>query len=130
MEVLGIRFCSVSGKAKALASFLEKGLGLPTLGLESQDDSRSDFPGAIFPAGNSWIEVWPEGPAMPAGVMLQIIVDDADAWAARARENGLDPKGPVDAHGERAYYLQAPTGLALTFQSRLKDQDLETPRVH
>ena len=55
---------------------------------------------------------------MPACTMLQLVVDDADAWAARARENGLDPHGPMDAHGERIYFLQAPTGLPVTFQSR------------
>ena len=71
------------------------------------------------PAGDSWIEVWPEGPGMPAGIMLQIVVDDADAWAERARANGLKPQGPTDAHGERIYYLQAPGGLPIAFQSRL-----------
>jgi len=57
---------------------------------------------------------------MPKGIMLQIIVDDADAWAVRAKENGLDPKGPIDEYGERIYYLQAPGGLPVSFQSKLE----------
>ena len=75
--------------------------------------------GAVFPAADSWIEIWPEGPEMPAGIMLQIVVDDADAFAAHAKTNGLDPQGPMDAHGERIYYLKAPSGLQISFQSSL-----------
>ena len=56
---------------------------------------------------------------MPAGIMLQVEVEDADALAAVARAQGLEPKGPVEAHGERIYYLLAPGGLAMTFQSKL-----------
>ena len=77
------------------------------------------FSGAVFPAGESWIEMWPQSQEMPAGIMLQIVVDDADEMAARARENGLEPQGPTDAHGERIYYVQAPTGLPVSFQSKL-----------
>ncbi len=119
VEVLGIRFCSVSTDAEELADFLGGGLGLPLMDWEVPTESK-DFMGAVFPAGDaSWIEVWPAGPEMPAGVVLQILVDDADAWAARARENGIEPHGPSDAHGERCYFLQAPGGLPITFQSRL-----------
>ena len=56
---------------------------------------------------------------MPAGTMLQIVVDDADSLAQQARANGLAPEGPMDAHGERIYFLKAPTGLPVTFQSPL-----------
>jgi len=56
---------------------------------------------------------------MPAGIMLQIVVDDADAWAENARKNGLEPSGPIDDHGERIYYLKAPGGLPISFQSTL-----------
>ena len=121
MKVLGIRFCSVSGEAEKLAAFLRDGLGLPARDMgetAGQTTKPGDFPGAVFPAGESWIEVWQEGPGMPAGLMLQIVVDDADAWAEQARGNGLEPQGPVDAYGERIYYLQAPTGLPVSFQSR------------
>ncbi len=116
MEVLGIRFCSVSPHAEELAKFLGNGIGLPKTEMPK---SESGFAGAVFPAGESWIEVWPEGPGMPGGIMLQIVVDDADAWAENARRNGLEPSGPVDEHGERIYYLQAPGELAMSFQSRL-----------
>ena len=90
MKVNAIRFCSVSAHAPELARFLGEGLGLPPL--EGGPSSGDEFTGAVFPAGDSWIEVWPEGPGMPAGIMLQIVVDDADAWAERARANGLKPQ--------------------------------------
>lgn len=119
MEVLGIRFCSVTAEAESLASVLDS-LGLPRREVsEAGETGPSPFPGAVFPAGSGWIEVWPEGPELPAGILLQIVVDDATAFAAHAKKNGLDPQGPVDAHGERIYFLQAPSGLPITFQSAL-----------
>ena len=57
---------------------------------------------------------------MPKGIMLQIIVDNADELAEQARMGGLEPSGPMDAHGERIYCLTAPTGLAVTFQSKFQ----------
>ena len=120
MEVLGIRFCSVTPEAESLAGFLEA-LGLPRR--EPGDDAPTtsgEFQGAVYPAGTGWIEVWKEGPDLPEGVLLQIIVDDATEFAAYAKRNGLDPQGPVDAHGERIYFLQAPSGLPITFQSALE----------
>ncbi len=117
MRVLGIRFCSVSAEAEEVARFLGGGLGLPE---RNMSEDGAPFSGAIYPAGESWVEVWPEGPGMPAGVMLQIVVDDADAWADNARKNGLEPTGPMDAHGERIYYLKAPGELAISFQSKLE----------
>lgn len=117
MQVLGIRFCSVSAEAEDVAGFLGAGLGLPQ---RKMTEDGAPFSGAIFPAGESWIEVWPEGPGMPAGIMLQIVVDDADVWADNARKNGLEPTGPIDSHGERIYYLKAPGGLAIAFQSKLE----------
>lgn len=115
MQVLGIRFCSVSPEAEGLADFLGNGLGLPA-NLFTEDGTP--FSGAIFPAGESWVEVWPEAPGMPAGIMLQIVVDDADARAEKTRKNGLDPTGPMDEYGERIYYLNAPGGLPVSFQSK------------
>ncbi len=126
MQVLGIRFCSVSEEGAALAHFLRDILGIPPLytmdpGVNSEE--HDSFEGTIFPAGDSWIEVWPEGPGMPAGVMLQIIVDDADKWAEHARSNGAEPQGPVDAHNERIYFFTAPTGLAITIQSKIDENE-------
>ena len=118
MKVLGIRFCSVSSEAEALADFLH-GLSLPRKDPGECNPESDAFAGAIFPAESSWIEIWPQSPEMPAGIMLQIVVDDADAFAAHAKTNGLDPQGPLDAHGERIYYLQAPSGLQISFQSSL-----------
>lgn len=124
MEVLGIRFCSVTAEAASLAAVLDS-LGLPRREMTDRASPGSDsaaFSGAVFPAGTGWIEVWPEGPDLPAGILLQIVVDDAAAFAAHAKKNGLDPQGPVDAHGERIYFLQAPSGLPITFQSALKTE--------
>ncbi len=123
MKVLGIRFCSVSDQAQELAAFLGEGLGLPARSMSDGSDageSQTSFGGAIFPAGDkSWIEIWSEAPGMPAGTTLQIVVDDADAWAEQAKRNGLEPHGPTDAHGEQIYFLQAPGGLPVTFQSKV-----------
>jgi hypothetical protein len=114
MKVRAIRFCAVSEQSEELIRFFREGLGLPT-----RDPGEHAAAGAVFPAGESWIEVWREGPDMPAGTMLQIVVDDADSLAQQARANGLEPQGPTDAHGERIYFLKAPTGLPVTFQSPL-----------
>lgn len=126
MKVLGIRFCKVAAKddAKALAQMLgENGLGLtPT-----EMGDGADFNGAVFPVDDagaqglgSWVEFWPAGEGMPEMVMLQIVVDDADAYAQQARQNGLNVKGPDDAHGERIYYLEGAGGLPISFQSKIK----------
>jgi hypothetical protein len=116
----GIRFCAISPEADALVEFLGLGLGFPCISRPLQADDPDGAKGGIFPAGDtSWIEVWPDGEGMPAGIMLQVEVEDADALAAVARAQGLEPKGPVEAHGERIYYLLAPGGLAMTFQSKL-----------
>lgn len=127
MKVLGIRFCRVAKRenAEALAKMLgPTGLGIKERDLGPLGDTNS-FPGAVFPIeaneDHSWIEIWPAGPEMPEMVMLQIIVDDADAWAQNARKNGLDPKGPDDAHGERIYYLEGPGGLPIAFASKVAD---------
>lgn len=117
MNVLAIRFCSVSPEAEPLARFLDA-LGLPRRPFEAGElPGGEGFNGAIFPAGSSWIEVWPAGEGMPPGVMLQVVVDDADAFAEHARQHGLQPEGPMDAHGERIYFVQAPGGLQISFQS-------------
>ena len=126
MKVLGIRFCRVAKRenAEALSKMLgPEGLGIPKR-LLSHDLPRDSFQGAVFPveanADHSWIEVWPASAEMPEMVMLQIIVDDADAWAQQARDNGLDPKGPDIAHGERIYYLEGPSGLPIAFASKVE----------
>lgn len=121
MKVLGIRYCAVDSNAESLAKFFDK-LGLTRRDMGDCDDATA-FSGAVFPAGDSWIELWPDGPDMPAGTMLQVVVDDADAFAENARENGLEPQGPMDAHGERIYFIGAPTGLQMSFQSKLGDPD-------
>lgn len=116
MKVLGFRFCTVSPEAPKLASFLDA-LGFERHPLEGGGDA-----GAVFAAGESWLAMWPPSADMPSGMMLQVVVDDADAFAERAREQGLSPQGPTDSQNKRIYFLQAPTGLQMSIQSRLPDQ--------
>lgn len=126
MKVLGIRFCSVSGEAAELAEFFGR-LGLDRSEVGDSEAAtngvpgETEFLGALFSTGVSGIEVWPEGPELPSGVLLQLLVDDATAFAANAKRNGLRPQGPVDAHGERIYFLQAPSGIPITIQSPLRE---------
>jgi hypothetical protein len=122
MKVLAIRHCVVHPEAAALAAFLDR-LGMPRRPMPdcAPDAESTGFGGAIFPAGESWVEVWPAGPEMPACTMLQIVVDDADRFAAHARSGGLEISGPTDAHGERIYFATTPGGVQLSFQSALPD---------
>ncbi len=70
--------------------------------------------------GGSQVEIWPESDEMPENTMLQIVVEDADQMANNARKSGIEVHGPTDAHGERIYFALAPSGLPITFQSKLK----------
>jgi len=113
MKVLGIRFCAVAEEAVPMSEFFTKGLGLAERDLGCGDE----FQGCVIPAGDSsWVEIWQKGENMPAGLMLQLVVDDADAVAANARENGIDVQGPMEAHGEKIYFAVAPGGLSVSFQ--------------
>ena len=116
MKVSGIRFCAVAEEAVAMSEFFTKGLGLA----ERDFGDGEEFSGCVVPAGDSsWIEIWQKGENMPVGFMLQLVVDDADAIAANARENGIDVKGPMEAHGEKIYFAVAPGGLSVSFQQVL-----------
>jgi hypothetical protein len=117
MKVLGIRFCAVAEEAIPMAQFFTKGLGLPERDLGGAGDV---FQGCIIPAGDSsWVEIWQKGEDMPVGLMLQLVVDNADAVAANARENGIEVQGPMEAHGEKIYFAVAPGGLSVSFQEVL-----------
>jgi hypothetical protein len=125
MKVLGFRFCTVSPEASHLASFLDA-LGFERHPLEG-GDSGDSFTGAVFAAGESWLAMWPPSEHMRPGMMLQVVVDDADAFAARAREQGLNPTGPAESQGKRIYFIQAPTGLQISIQSRLAGHTQSMP---
>jgi len=116
MEILGIRFCTVTAQAKEELDFFEN-----KLSLKNNFDSNNDFVGGVFSTEDqsSWLECWQASEQMPSGIMLQLVVKDADAFAKNARLNGLQPSGPVDAHGERIYYLKTPSGMNMSFQSKL-----------
>lgn len=122
MLPLSIRFCAISPEADELVEFLGLGLGFPCVAKSINDDPDAPKGGVFHTAGESRIEVWKDGPQMPAGIMLQIEVEDADAVAEHARANGLHPKGPMQTQGEKIYYLMAPGGLAMTFQSKLANE--------
>lgn len=117
MKLIGIRYCSVSPDSAAFANFLADGLGLAQSDLGTADNG---FAGAVFPAGGSWIELWPVTTDMPPQTMLQLVVEDADALAISARARGVAVDGPIDAHGERIYFMKAPGGLQMSFQSKLR----------
>ena len=119
MEVLGLRFCAVAEEAQQMAEFFTQGLGLP----ERDLGSGEAFHGAVIPAGTSWIEIWQQTADMPVGLMLQIVVDDADAVAASARSNGIEVQGPMEAHGEKIYFAVAPGGLSISFQEVLEEAE-------
>lgn len=117
MALLGIRFAHVAKPADAegIAEAF-RGLGLSPKNFPEAEG----FPGAIFTTDDqkSWAEFWHAGEGMPEGSMLQLVVDDADAMAEQARNSGLSPQGPMDAHGERIYFLTLPGGLQISFQSK------------
>ena len=60
MKFLGIRFCHVDPDAEQLSELLGQGLGLPAQDMEPAPDGG--FPGAIFAAGDSWIDLWERRP--------------------------------------------------------------------
>lgn len=113
MEIKGIRFCEVHSQSAPLRDILK------TAGFSPRSDVSG---GDIFPTReNSWIELWDETPGMPAGIMLQILVDDVDIWAAQAKERGLELAGPFDQHNERMFMFSTPTGFQITVQSEIPD---------
>ncbi len=116
MKILGIRFCSVSDKAKEDIDFFEN-----KMGLNNSLDPNDEFVGGVFPTDDksSWVECWQASEDMPEGIMLQLVVQDADEFSKNAKSNGLEPYGPVDAHGERIYYIKSPSGISMSFQSKL-----------
>ena len=116
MKLLGIRFCAVAEEAIPMAEFFTKGLGLAERDLGAGDG----FHGCVLPAGDSsWVEIWQKGENMPAGLMLQLVVDDADAVAENAKASGVEVQGPMEAHGEKIYFAVAPGGLSVSFQQVL-----------
>lgn len=85
-------------------------------------DPKEGFQGAVFPAGKaSWTEIWAASEHMPETTMLHVIVDDADRYAERAKDNGITVSGPMDMHGERIYFSEAPGGLSMAVLSKLTD---------
>ena len=120
MQVLSIRFCAISPEADNLVEFLGLGLGMPCVEKNLVESDPDSLKGGIFAAGDgSWIEVWKDCPQMPPGIMLQVIVDDADEMFATAKASGLSPRGPMISHGEKVYSIVAPGGLVMTFQSKI-----------
>ncbi len=122
MTVLGIRFCTVKpfDEAKALQGFFgDSGWGFAERDMGGGEGDG--FSGAVFPAGEaSWTEIWTAGEGMPEGIMLHIVVDNADAYSEQAKANGLAVQGPIDMHGERIYFSEAPGGMNVAVLSKLE----------
>ncbi len=129
MKFLGHRLSFVGSDQETLAlAKIFASLGINPREVYSKDMQGvselkdEDFSGAVFAADEvNWIELWSELPNLPKGFMLQLIVDDADAFAENAKKNGLEPQGPVEAHGEKIYYLMTPIGLPISFQSIVEE---------
>jgi len=123
MTVLGIRFCTVKPEKEArdLAAFLgSDGWNFSERGMSTNPDEG--FQGAVFPAGKaSWTEIWAASEHMPETTMLHVIVDNADRYAEQAKANGLTVSGPMDMHGERIYFSEAPGGLQMAVLSKLTE---------
>lgn len=121
MTVLGIRFCTVKpeGEARGIADFMgPKGWNFDERDMGA--DHSDSFQGAVFPAGEaSWTEIWAASEHMPETTMLHVIVDDADRYAEQAKANGLSVNGPMEMHGERMYFSEAPGGLQVAVISKL-----------
>lgn len=116
MKPTSIRLCQVSAEYPALKDFYVRQLGFDPAPSDHEEE------GVLIEAGGSRLELWPASDAMPAGTMLQITVDDADAWAEQARANGAELHGPFEAHGERMYALTSPDGRPVTVQSTLSGE--------
>ncbi|MET1254787.1 hypothetical protein [Aliikangiella maris] len=116
MQLLGLRFCLVSEQSNDVIQFFEQ-----KLGFSNSFGQSESCDGGIFKTLNddSWLEVWQQSEQMPAGIMLQLVVDDADKLAEAASNQGVELMGPMEAHGERIYFTRVPGGLNMSFQSRL-----------
>ena len=90
--------------------------------IPSSIDALLNFTEAFKLVSSKAIEIWQKAADMPVGLMLQIVVDDADAVAATARQNGIDVQGPMEAHGEKIYFAIAPGGLSVSFQQVLEER--------
>ena len=117
MALRAIRFCHVAPEetARQIAELLT------ALGLDNTLEDGAPFPGAVFPSAEagSWVEIWAEGAGMPVGTMLQLVVEDADAVAEKARALGHALMGPIEAYGERIYAMTLPGGLSMAFLSKI-----------
>lgn len=125
MKVLSMKFCTVSEKGFELANFFSL-LGLEKHQRHTEEIEKHDFSGTLFLTGDSKIEVWQETIDMPSGIMLQLTVDDADEFATYAKNNGLEPDGPIDSKTARIYFVRAPNGLQMSFQSTLNSSEADT----
>lgn len=114
MTIKSIRFCQVNEDNAEMVKFFDD------LGLSKKSDCDSaDFPGAVFLAGDNWIEQWQSGDSMPSGTMLQLEVDDAEAYAERLKSSEYQVFGPMEQHGEKMFFVTAPNGLQLSILHKL-----------
>ena len=114
MSVKRIRFCQVNDNNDEMVKFFDA-LGL----VRKSDCEPSTVSGAIFEAGDNWLEQWQSSEEMPAGLILQLEVDDADVYASNLQEQGYELYGPMEQHGEKMYFVTAPNGLQLAVLNKL-----------
>ncbi|WP_226580928.1 hypothetical protein [Halobacillus litoralis] len=115
MKVLGYRYVDVSDKSDDMVDFFQN-----KLGIENAWTNTDEYRGGIFKAGDSWLEFWHKSECMVGVTMLQIVVDDADAFADYAKKQGTDIHGPIEEHGEKMYSLTAPNGMPVTILSSIE----------
>ncbi|MCA1021129.1 VOC family protein [Halobacillus litoralis] len=114
MKILGYRYVDVSDVSEAMVDFFQN-----KLGIENAWEDTEEYRGGIFKAGDSWLEFWHKNECMMPVKMLQLVVDDADAFAEHAREQGVEIYGPIEEHGEKMYSTTAPDGMPVTILSSL-----------
>lgn len=98
--------------ARASIAWLERVLGAESLTLHEDDEGRVAH--AEVRIGSSLIMCGdrPDATATPAGVsVIYVVVDDADAAHARAREGGASPTAITEQdYGSRDFSVHDPDG--------------------
>lgn len=115
LKLLGYRHVTVSEESEQMVDFFENKLGLANSWTETDK-----YSGGVFKSENSWLEFWGKSEDMPEMTMLQLIVDDADEFAACIKTSGVELNGPVEERGERIYSMTAPNRMPVTIQSSIK----------
>jgi uncharacterized glyoxalase superfamily protein PhnB len=98
--------------ARASFAWLERVLGAETLALHEDDEGRVAHAELRIGASSIMAGDRPDAVATPPGQsVIYVVVDDADAAHARARDAGASPTDPVDQdYGSRDFSVFDPDG--------------------